>query len=90
MAISGILVVVPKNRLSRVISSLKTVPGVSVHHTDPRTGRIVATLEADTTSAEIDGLQQIKALPDVLLAELVYHYLEQDTGEGRIESKEGE
>lgn len=85
MNISGILVVVPSNRLASSIASLNALPGVSVHHTDPSTGRIIVTQEAETTSAEIDGLQQIKALPDVVLAELVYHYFEHQTPESAIE-----
>jgi len=90
MNISGILVVVPSDRIASSIASLNAIPGVSVHYTEPSTGRIIVTQEAETTSAEIDGLQQIKALPDVVLAELVYHYFENEKADTAIEPVEPE
>lgn len=88
MNISGILVVVSPQHVAASIASLNTIPGVSVHYTDPGTGRIIVTQEAETTSDEIVGLQRIKALPSIVLAELVYHYFEQEKAEGSIESTE--
>ena len=84
MNISGILVIVPPHRLSATVDSLNAIPGVSVHYTEPSTGRIVVTQEAETTSVEVDGLQQIKALPDIILAELVYHYFESERADSVI------
>jgi nitrate reductase NapD len=49
-----------------------------VHHTDPRTGRIIVTQEGRSVGAEVEGLQRIKALPDVILAEMVHHHFEED------------
>ena len=79
MNISGILVVVPPQRLDEAIADLSLLPGVEVHHTDPATGRIVVTQEGETVGAEVDGLQRIKALPYVVLAEMVYHHFEDST-----------
>ena len=79
MNISGILVVVPPERLEEAIADLSLLPGVDVHHTDPATGRIVVTQEGETIGAEVDGLRQIKALPYVILAEMVYHQFEEST-----------
>ena len=94
MNISGILVIVPGDRVAETIQALSALPGVDVHHTDPSTGRIVVTQEATTVQDEVDGLKRIKALPHVVLAEMVHHHFEdssemfdrlpdslQDTGE---------
>lgn len=57
---------------------LDTLPGIAVHHADPATGKIVITQEAASTSAEVEGLKRIKALNEVLMAEMIYHYFEDD------------
>jgi nitrate reductase NapD len=90
MNISGILVIVSPQHVAASTVSLNAIPGVSIHYTDPGTGRIIVTQEAETTSAEIDGLKQIKALPNIILAELVYHYFEQEKAESNIETAEDE
>lgn len=74
MNLSGILVVVPPERLSECAADLQTLPGVEVHHTDPATGRLIVVQEADDVDAEMAGLIAIKARPHVRLAEMVYHY----------------
>jgi nitrate reductase NapD len=78
MNVSGILVITPSSRLHDTIDRLNALPGVEVHHTDPATGRIVVTQEADSVPAEVDGLQRIKALPHIILAEMVHHCFEDD------------
>jgi nitrate reductase NapD len=78
--VSGVLVVVPAAETDATVEALGALPGVEVHHTHPETGRVVVTLEAESISDEIDGLRRIKALPKVVLAEMVYHYFEEDHG----------
>lgn len=78
MNLSGILVVAKPERLSAVIPALNALPGVEVHQVDAATGRIVVVQEAADILAEIEGLKRIKALPHVLVAEMVYHYLADD------------
>jgi nitrate reductase NapD len=79
MNISGILVVVPTDRTEESLLALGALPGVEVHHTDPATGRIVVTQEAETVGEEVEALRRIKALPHVVLAEMVYHHFEEST-----------
>ena len=79
MNVSGILVVVPAERLASAIEALNRLDGVDVHQHDVRTGRIVVTQEAEGIQAEVEGLKRIKALPDVILAEMVYHCFEDDS-----------
>jgi nitrate reductase NapD len=74
MNLSGILVVVPPERLEACAADLSALPGVEVHHTDPATGRLIVVQEADDVDAEMAGLLAIKARPHVRLAEMVYHY----------------
>ena len=76
MNISGILVVVPGERVAETIQSLNALPGVEAHHSDPSTGRIVVTQEAARVQDEVEGLKRIKALPHVVLVELVHHHFE--------------
>lgn len=75
MNVSGILVIVPPDQVDAYCGQLDGVDGVDVHHTDPPSGRIVATIEGEDTDAEIATLRQVKAIPGVLLAEMVYHYV---------------
>ena len=74
MNLSGILVVVPPERMAECATDLATLPGVEVHHSDPATGRLIVVQEADDVAAEMAGLTAIKARPHVRMAEMVYHY----------------
>ena len=89
--ISGILVVVPRGKMQLSIEALNALPGVEVHHTDGKTGRIIVTQEADSVQAEIEGLKRIQALPHVVLAEMVQHVVdvERDGGAGKSISNDG-
>ena len=78
MNVSGILVVVPVAEVATAITALSGLPGVDVHHVDERSGRIIVTQEADSVHEEVERLKKIKALPGVILAEMVYHHFEED------------
>jgi nitrate reductase NapD len=78
MNISGILVVTAPEHTGNTVETLQGLPGIDVHHVDAATGRIVITQEAETISAEVDGLRRIRALPHIILAEMSYHNFEED------------
>lgn len=78
MNFSGILVVTPVDAMDATVAALAELPGVDVHHTDPRTGRIIVTQEGRSVGDEVEGLKRIKALPGVILAEMVHHHFEED------------
>ncbi len=78
MNLSGILVVARSGRYARVVDALNALEGVEVHQVDEASGRIVAVQEAPDIHAEVEGVKRIKALPDVIMAEMVYHYLAED------------
>lgn len=78
MNISGILVITSPEHTGTISEQLQSLAGIDVHHVDAATGRIVITQEADSISAEIDGLKRIRALPHIVLAEMSYHNFEED------------
>lgn len=82
MTLSAILVVARPATVERCIAALNDLPAVEVHHRDGY-GRIIVVQEAASVEDEIEGLQAIEALPDVVSAELVHHYLGDGTeGDG--------
>lgn len=78
MNISGILVVAQRERHADVIGALGGLQGIEVHQVDEASGRIIAIQEAEDIHAEIEGVKRIKALPHVVMAEMVYHYIADD------------
>lgn len=81
MNLSGILVMAKPEWHAQVVDALNALEGVEVHQVDEATGRIVAVQEAADIHAEIEGVKRIKALPNVIMAEMVYHYLADDERE---------
>ncbi len=80
MNISAVLVVVPATEIDVASARLEALSGVEVRHTDPATGRLLVIQEAADIGAEVESLKRIKALPGIILAEMVYHYFEDDPG----------
>lgn len=79
MNLSGIVVAVSPPKLEEAINVLNAFDHIEVHQSDASTGQIVIVQEAQTTKQEIDSLKAIKALPMVTYAEMVYHYIAEDT-----------
>jgi nitrate reductase NapAB chaperone NapD len=71
---SGVVVIVPPDRMETCARDLDALAGVEVHYRHPASGRIVAVLETETAEEQLETLQRIHALPDVLVAAPVYHY----------------
>ncbi|MGB5260234.1 MAG: chaperone NapD [Gammaproteobacteria bacterium] len=78
MNISGILVVTSPEHTDAVITQLQDQAGIDIHYVDAASGRIVITQEAESITAEVDGLKRIRALPHIILAEMSYHNFEED------------
>jgi nitrate reductase NapD len=81
MNLSGILVVAKPERQAEVVGALNALEGVEVHQVDEASGRIIAVQEAPDIHAEIEGVKRIKALPHVVMAEMVNHYIGDDAKE---------
>ena len=70
---SGIMVVARPGRLRACEDAIRQSGLAEIHHDDPESGRIIAVLETATLEEQPEALRRIRALPDVLLAELVYY-----------------
>lgn len=78
MNLSGILVIAKPEWVPQVVSDLAAQDGLEVHQTDPVSGRIIVVQEAADIHAEIEGVKRIKAMPHVVMADMVYHYFAED------------
>lgn len=74
--ISGVLVVTKPEHQARLRATLDAFAWAEVHHGDPD-GRLVITLEASTTDEAMARLREVQQLPDVVLAEMAEHYVEE-------------
>ena len=83
MQISGIAIAVPESEMGSCLENLRALDGVEVHHAFPEHGKIVVVQETETREQQEAGLRRIQALPGVLTAELVYHYLDEEARRGR-------
>jgi nitrate reductase NapAB chaperone NapD len=73
---SGVVVIVPPGRVESCARDLDGLAGVEVHYRHPESGRIVAVLEGRTAEEHQETLRRMHAIPDVLVAAPVYHYVE--------------
>jgi nitrate reductase NapD len=78
MNVSGILTLVPPDRLREMEDELSALEGVDVHFRDAQQGKLILTQEAQSISDEVAGLKRIQAVPGVIMAEMVYHYFAED------------
>ena len=76
MNISGIYVLIDLQSWESAIDSLRQLPGVDLHQSDASSGRLVLTQDVGSTDSQMAGLEQIKRIRGVRLAEPVYHYVE--------------
>jgi nitrate reductase NapD len=78
MNLSSILVFTSPDSLQTVHASLCALPGIEVHYQCLKSGRLIVIQEALDDESEMEGLQRIKALPQVMAAEMVYHHVDND------------
>ena len=79
---SGVLVVTRDDALSVCAEAVDALDGVEVHMRHPESARLVAVLEGDSVAGQEERLQQIRSIPGVMLASLVYHYVDENPGVG--------
>lgn len=80
MNVSSIIVKTAPEHLDEVMDSVNALDLCEVHFND-ESGRIVVTIEGETTGEEMTRLRQIQGLPHVLSADLVYSYSEEELAE---------
>jgi len=84
MNVSGVVVRTKPELVEEVVRGLEESGMCDVHFHDEK-GRIVVTIEAETTEEEIFKLKAIQKLEHVLSAELVYAYSEEELEKAREE-----
>jgi len=80
MNVSGVVVKTSAEDLESVIENLKTSGLCEIFFHDER-GKIVVTIEGETTSDEMRKMKAIMGLPGVLCADLAYSYSGRETAE---------
>ncbi len=73
MDVSGIVIACMPEHLAETKLSVNALAWAEVHHEDPR-GRIVATIEAQSTKESEERLRQLQELPKVLSAQMAGYY----------------
>lgn len=79
MNLSSILVTTSHPYFDTTLEALSSIDGIELHYCDKEGSQIIVTQEAPNTESEMQGLQHIKSLPHVVMAEMVYHYCEEDS-----------
>ncbi len=77
MELAGLIVRAQPAYLSKLQRTLVSVPGLEIHHADP-SGRIIITLEQDTSSALSSSMSKLQAIDNILSISLVYQHSETD------------
>ena len=75
---SGVLVVTEKGAVDHCAEAIDALDGVEVHLRHPETARLVAVLEGESVAVHEGHLERIRAVPRVLMAGLVYHYVDEN------------
>ena len=75
---SGVLVLTRPERLESCAAEVGAIPGVDVYLRDEKAGRLIAVLESDDTEGQEVLLGRVRAVPGVLSAALVYHFVDSD------------
>jgi len=72
---SGILVITDPGRLNDCAGQIESLAGVEVRHRYPDEDRMILVQETESVEEQEQGLREIRALPGVQLADLVYHHV---------------
>lgn len=75
-------------RLEEALAGAVRLPGVEVRHVEPEGGRFVVVLESADRSGQEDGLWALSALDGVAAADLVTHFVDDETEPGPREREE--
>lgn len=85
---SGVLVTALPGRLEEARAGAARLPGVEVRHVEPASGRFVVVLESVDRRGQEDGLRALSALDGVAAADLVTHFVDDETEPGPREKEE--
>lgn len=82
MNLSRIIVLVKSEHLDEVIDAINASEDYEYHLHDEK-GRIIVTIEGENTEHEISRLKKLRAIPNVIDAEMVFAYSEDELEEAR-------
>ena len=75
MHYSGILVITDPGRMNDCAVRIENLVGVEVRHRYPDDDRMILIQESESVEEQERGLREIRAIPGVQLADLVYHHV---------------
>lgn len=73
--IAGIVVFAQPQQLDTVTACIRAIPSAAIHAASPD-GKLVVTLETDSTIQTLDYMNAMRALPGVVDVALVYQHAE--------------
>ena len=77
---SGVVVVTKGDHIDACSQAIDEMEQAEVHLCHRETSRLVAVLEGRTVAENEAALEQIRILPGVVMAGLVYHYVDDENG----------
>ncbi|RZI44128.1 sorbose reductase [Herbaspirillum sp. HC18] len=73
--IAGIVVFARPEHITAVSACIRTLPSATIHAASPD-GKLVVTLETDSTKRTLDCMDAMRALPGIVDVVLVYQHAE--------------
>ena len=89
MNISSVIVQTTPQHVEQLVGLIKAGEDCEYHLHDDK-GRIIVTLEAEGADSEVVILKRIQALPNVLSADLVYAYSEDELEQERSQMEQAQ
>ncbi|MCK5847493.1 MAG: chaperone NapD [Bacteroidales bacterium] len=77
MNISGILVQARPENVEALVETIKVL-SICEYHLHDELGRVIVTLEEESTEKEIEQLKKLQKLSGVIAADMMYSYSEQE------------
>ena len=77
MNISGVSVTTKPENVDQLTKTINNIEWAEVRHTD-EFGRMVVLIEGYDTGEEVKRLKELQSIPNILSAEMVYHYFEDE------------
>ena len=82
MNVSSIVIKASPERFSEVLNALRESEVCALHFHDSKSA-IVVTIEGENVDEEMEKMKELAALPNVLSAELIYTYSEDESKEAK-------
>ncbi len=84
---SGVVAVTRPEELDRWADRVNALEQVEVHMRHQASGRLVAVLEGASVAENEATLERIRSLPGIMMAALVYHYVDEGEDKAPVEGQ---